>query len=296
MWFVYAILGNVLWSVSDVAASIIMNRFRKSSVMVAWFFSVLQLGFLAILYILLPIEHVWIGVFALSALCSYVASLAFFQLLQRVDVSVSSVAWVFLSVGLAFGGVFLFHESWTVLQSIGALLSICGALALALWHKRIERTRTLVLICLSGLLYVPPFLVQKSAFLSGISVSTVFFWMLLFFDVCAFCFPFLLPRYRSDIPSFLTSLHPVFVGLVLLWVLVSMAGFFVVQMAYLLGSASLVGIFENGQPFFLLLFAWLATLITPKYAPREILTAQTTGVKIATFLVVFTGLALLAIS
>lgn len=296
MWFVYAMIGNVLWSISDVTVSMIMNRIEKSSVMVAWLFSILQLLLLAVVYFLLPIEHTWIGIFALSAFGSYLGSLSFFTLLQYVDVSVSSVAWVFLSVGVAAGSVLLFGDTWSVYQAVGAVLSISGALGLALWHKRIERVKTLILICCSGLFFVPSFLVQKSAFLDGISVVSVFFWILLFYDIYAFTFPILLPSYRKKIKPFLVSIEPVLIGLVLLWVCMSMVSFFVVANAYKLGDASLVGIAENGQPFFLMLFAWIATQISPKYAPKEILTAQSTGVKIATFLIVFTGLGLLVIS
>ena len=122
---------------------------------------------------------------------------------------------------------------------------------------------------------------------------TVFFWQLLFFDIYAFLFPLFKGSYRKRIKPFLSSLHLWFVGAMLMWIFLSMIGYFVVAQAYFVGDASLVGIAENGQPFFLMLFAWIAALVVPKYAPKEIITAQRTGVKIVTFIVVFTGLWLL---
>jgi drug/metabolite transporter (DMT)-like permease len=295
MWFFFAMLGNVLWSISDVVVSMIINRIERSSVMVTWMFSFIQLVILGVLYVILPIEHIWVGVFALSAFSSYLATLSFLKLLQTVDVSVSSVAWVFLSIGVAVGGVFLFGDTWTALQGIGATMSVLGALSLALWHKRIDRLQTLILLFTTGILFVPTFLVQKSAYLEGISVISVMFWTLLFYDLYALCYPLLMPSRRKRIKPFLSSMQPIFIGMILIWVLLSMVSFWATTFAYKLGDASLVGITENGQPFFLILFAWIATKLSPKYAPKEILTSQSIGIKIVSFIVVFTGLGLLAI-
>lgn len=286
-------IGNVFWSIADVCMSMIMNRVHSSAVVVSWFLSVVQVIVLAALYLLLSLEPVWIWEFALSGLFAYIGALAFFRLLQYVDVSVSSVSWVFLSVGIAIGGVVLFGETLTVLQVCGALLSIGGALALALWHKRVERLETMVLLLASGLLYVPSFLIQKAALLEGHTPATVFFWPFLFFCLYAILFPFSCKRYRTQIRSIVKNVDPFFVVIVICWVLTATLGYFTITTAYSLGDAALVGITENGQPFFLMFFAWIATLLLPAYAPREIITAQTTRVKIVTFMVVFLGLGLL---
>lgn len=294
-WFFYIMLANAVWSIADVSMSMIMNRMHSSSIIVTWFLSVVQIVALLLLYAFLPVEITWMKAFAISGFFGYVGSLCFFKLLQRVDVSISSTAWVILSLGIAIGGMVLFGETWTPLQAIGAILSLSGATVLALWHKRVERLETFFYLFAAGLLYVPPFLISKSALLQGVSPVTAFFWPLLFFNVFAIILPVTTASYRSKIRELLQSLHWWFSGLIALWVVSCICGWFLVTKAYELGNASLVSIAENGQPFFLMFIAWIATLLVPKYAPREIITAQTTGVKTASFVIVFVGLALLAI-
>ncbi len=295
MWFLYVMIGNVLWSVSDVVGSMIMNRMERSSILVAWFFSILQFLLLGMLYFLLPIQPVWTVAFAVTGLCSYIASLLYMRLLQDVDVSISSISWVFLSLGIALGSVMLFGDRWTLLQALGAVLSVSGSLWLALWHKRVSRFATLILIIATGLFYVPSFLLQKAAYLHGVSVANVFFWQLLFFDSFAFIIPLIIPSHRKHILPFLGTVRPFFVVFIIAWVLMSMLAFIATTNAFMVGDASLVAIAENGQPFFIMLFAWIATFLSPKYAPKEILTAQTMPVKIVSFFIVFIGLTLLAI-
>jgi len=295
-WFALAMIGNVLWSISDVLASMIMNRSDRSPVLIAWLHSFMQLIALGLVYLFLPVEHIWVGLFALGAMFTYVASLGFFKLLQTVDVSVSSVTWVFLSLGIALGSTILFGETWTFLQAFGAILSVLGALSLGLWHKSVSRITTCALLCISGFLFTPGFLIQKSAFLDGVSLLTVFFWSGFFYDVYASIFPLLVPSYRKKIRPFLLHLQLIDWSMIFLWMCVGLLGYLVTASAYKAGDASLVGITENGQPFFLMFFAWIAVRLAPKYAPKEIVTAQTTAVKIVTFIVVFIGLSLLAFS
>lgn len=51
----------------------------------------------------------------------------------------------------------------------------------------------------------------------------------------------------------------------------------------------------SNQSFFVLLFAWLVCRLLPTYAPRELLTAQSVGVKVLSFVIAMLGLSLLAI-
>lgn len=294
MWFFYAMLGNVIWSISDVTVSIIMNKVERSPTAVGWVFCLVHICLLLLYYLVAPVETTWVFIFAFTAILSYVASLCFLVLVQEIDISVSSVSWVFMSLGVAAGGVLIFGDTWTIAQALGAALSVTGALLLALWHKRVDRLRTFLLILGSGLLYVPSFLVQKAAYIQGISVYTVFFWDLLFFDTYAFIVPLLHRNSRLKIRALLANFPRDLLSLVFIWVCMSMLAFFAVAKAYQVGDASLVGIAENGQPFFLMIFAAIATYIAPKYAPKELLSTQSVRIKTLSFCTVFIGLALLA--
>lgn len=61
-------------------------------------------------------------------------------------------------------------------------------------------------------------------------------------------------------------------------------------------SASLVSVVGNAQPFIVLFFAWLMVRIAPLSAPKELLTKQSVTVKIVSFTIVYSGLALIALA
>ena len=81
----------------------------------------------------------------------------------------------------------------------------------------------------------------------------------------------------------------------MLAMLSSFAGSYVMTLAYEEGLASLVSVVANIQPFLTIFFAYTLVMITPRFAPRELLTAQSVGVKLVSFVIVFAGLAMLAL-
>lgn len=295
MWFVYAMLANVLWSLTDVLMSCIVHRVHKDPIVLGFFLGCANLGFLTLLYLYRVPEVTHIGLLILGAVFAYLGMISFFTSLLHVDVSVSSVTWVFMSIGIAAGGMFLFGETWSGLQSLGAMLSICGIFMLSFWHKHVSLLRTCCILALPGLLFVPHFLINEYVLLSGVSSYTVFFWNICFYGVFTISVPVVIPRYRRIVTGFFTKARLPFYGLIVLRAVFTMMATYMVVKAYDTGYASLVGIAENGQPFFLMLFAWIATRIAPKYAPKELLTAQSVGIKIASFCIVFTGMGLLAL-
>ncbi|PIQ75684.1 hypothetical protein COU78_03055 [Candidatus Peregrinibacteria bacterium CG10_big_fil_rev_8_21_14_0_10_49_24] len=295
MWFAYIMIGNALWSIADVLMSMIVNRMDRSPVVIAWYSGVVEVTVLLLLYAFLPIETVWVGYFAVGALFAYVGMLLLFKLFSCVDVSVSSASWVFMSLGIAAGGMLFFNESWNMLQALGACTAIVGVLILSFWHKHVSLLYTCGLLAAVGFSYVPYFLIQKAALLSGVSVLTAFFWPILFQKLFAIAVPLALPFYRRQIRTISADVRFWFIGMLICWVCTALVGVYIVTKAYSVGDASLVGIAENGQPFFLIAFAWVATLFSPTYAPREILTSQSVSIKLFSFLIVFTGLTLLAV-
>lgn len=295
MWFVYAMLANVLWSFTDVLMSMIVHRVHKDPIVLGFFLGCADLLLLAVLavYQLPALGH--LPLLLLGSVFAYLGMLSFFTVLSYVDVSVSSAAWVFMSIGIALGGVVLFGEAWSALQSIGAILSVCGVLILTFWHKHISTMRTCVILAVPGFMFVPHFLINEYVLLSELSAYTVFFWNILFYGLFAVIAPILIPRHRKSIHQLSAKAHLPFCLLILFRAVITMVATYTVVLAYDTGYASLVGIAENGQPFFLMFFAWLATLFFPKYAPKELLTTQSIAVKVVSFIVVFTGLSLLVI-
>jgi len=64
--------------------------------------------------------------------------------------------------------------------------------------------------------------------------------------------------------------------------------------AYQIGPISLVNIVGSIQPFFAMLWAFLFWKISPRFAPKELLTVQSVQIKCIGFTVVIIGLLLLS--
>lgn len=295
MWFVYIMIGNVLWSISDVWASVFINRVHKNPFVVGWYLAVLDLIVLACATFIIDLDTAWAVYIGAAALLAFVGTMALYTVLSYVDASVSSVAWVFLSIGIAVGGFVFFGDSWSLYQSIGAVLSVGGVCLLSLWKLHVSSLSSYVLLALTGLLYVPYFLVSKAAFIAGVSPITILFWYMLFHALYGLVIPLTMKKVRRGIAELYTSTSVS----VLRWcfprTLITFLATYVVLLAYQSGDASLVGIAENGQPFFLIFFAWFASYLVPQYAPRELLTAQSVSIKLISFCIVFAGLSLLAV-
>lgn len=289
-------IGNVLWSISDVWASVIINRVHKNPIVISWFFGVIDLALLAALSVYSLPDLAWIGWLAFASLFAYLGMLAFFFSLSRVDVSVSSAAWVFMSIGIAIGGMIFFNETLSALQIVGVFMSIGGVLLLMFWHQHVSVFRTCLILGGAGFLYVPFFLIQEAVLLGGASPYDVFYLNAFFHSILTVGVPFLVPKYRCEVLQ-LASRLPLrrFFSLIVPRSILGLLASFCVILAYKTGYASLVSITQNGQPFFLVLFAWIATRITPKYAPKELLTTQSIGIKILSFCITFAGLSLLVI-
>ena len=73
------------------------------------------------------------------------------------------------------------------------------------------------------------------------------------------------------------------------------AGITLNTLAFHNGPLALAVIVTNIQPFIIILLSLLFYSLLPHKAPKELLTAQSLKVKLVSFLIVFTGLALLAL-
>ena len=294
MWLFYALLGDVLWSLSDVTNSVLVKHYEKDPIVLSWVQGMLDVAFFIVLSRFVDVHSAWVWPFALAGACTYLGFLTFFHVLHRVDVSVMNAAWAFLTLFMSIVGFVFFGEIWSVAQSLGVVLVLGGVLFLSYWHRHVSIPRTLLLLSLLGLLYVPIFATQKAALLQGESIVAVFFWPVFAEKFIAFVFPWIHRAHRAKIVSLRSRLSVPFLLLNVLATSCSITGYFVVAKAYALGLASLVTVTENTQPFFAIFFAWLLSHVVSFYAPRELLTAQSVRVKLVSFAVVFAGLALLA--
>jgi drug/metabolite transporter (DMT)-like permease len=296
MWLMLQLASVTLWAGVNVLDSILVHRYDKHPVNLMWYQSVFSVPALAVFAVTQNVHSSWMIALLLVGVIGYFGDLVFFRALDLIDVSITNIAWVILSIFLSVGGVFFLQESWTLQETIGAAAILVGILVLSLWHRHISSVKVFLLLPLLGLLYTPFYLVQKAALLSGEHILAVFFWSLIGRESCSFLIPWCVPAFRKRILTCDARHHVFFHVLNGIVIALFFGGTFSTAWAFAVGPISLVSIVGNVQPFIVLLFAWLLYHFAPSYAPRELLTAQSVQVKLVSFTVVFVGLALLAFS
>ena len=172
----------------------------------------------------------------------------------------------------------------------------CGILFLSLWQRNIGNVRSLFLLPLLASLYVPFYFLQDLALLRGHGLVSIVFWLLVGREVSSFIIGLLVPRLRRKIfvskARARVSFHVINAGVIVLFFLATS----LTALSFKLGPLSLVGVIGNVQPFFVLFFAWITLLLFPRFAAKELLSPYSVFVKVISFLLVFSGLALIALA
>ncbi len=295
MWFWLQLAAVFSWSLINVLDSMLVRRFTKDPFVLMWAQSCFSVPILWLLLLLVfDIPAGWVVIFLIVGLLGYVGDLLFLVILDRVDVSVSNVAWMILSVFLSLVGFWFFGETWSVSQTIGVTLVFTGVFMLSLWHRRLGGFTSFLLLALLAVLYMPFYSVQKAALLAGQGALAVSFWPILSRETSAFLFPLLYPSLRRRILTFLprsTRGFHVANGLV---IALFLSATVLATLAFAFAPLSIVAVVGNIQPFVVLLLGGVFATFLPSLAPRELFTKQVLQVKIASFAVAFIGLALLA--
>ena len=298
MWLFFALLAVSFWALDNVVSSILVKCYEKNEIVLSWTVGVLHLFFLFVLVIFfwpkLIIDPYWIVIFFLVGAFSYTGWILFYYVLKHVDVSVTNAAWAMLAIFVSIGGIVFFHETWSITQTVGIVLALSGVFILSYWHRHVSVRRTLFLLSILGLINALFFLVQKAALLSGINTFAVFLYPFATASIVAIIFP-VFTKHRSAVIKRCKNLNFWYLFLCSFIAIISTVGFYSMVKAYSLGPASIVVMAENIQPFIVIFFAFIATRLFPKYAPRELLTTQSVQVKLVSFCIVFVGLALLTV-
>lgn len=290
MWLLFILLSTVAWALVNVLNSILVHNYHKSPVMLSWIQSVLTIPILVFVSFHVVMNSSWTIILITVGMSGYVADLWFFHVAHRVDISVLNIAWSILALFLTIVGVFYFQESWTIYQSIGALLILVGTMLLILYHQHINFHHTLWLLVILAALYVPYYVVKKAAIDTGENAGTAFFWLLVGREVPSLLTP-LISKKTIPLAVRLIRENWLFPLKSLLIVACYLLAEYLGALAYQYGSLSLVSVVANTQPFVVISLAWLATAFWPGYAPKELLSRQSLSIKLLSFLLVFLGLA-----
>jgi drug/metabolite transporter (DMT)-like permease len=295
MWIFYAVTSAFFYGAVNILDSVLINKYEKSPVVYlcyAGFFMAIILGIFALFY---DVRTDWMLFLIASTTVGYIGDLFYFHTLKKVDVSVANACWAILAIFLSIGGFILFSEQWTLAQGAGALLILGGIFFLSYWHRHVSITRTVLMFSGAALFFAPAVLTQKAALLAGEDVITVAYWVVMGRNIPNIIVPLFRREWRRGVFALHTRVRLDFYIVMFTVIFLWFTGMYFSLKAFEVGFVSLVSIVGNVQPFFVILQAWLITLLLPRFAPRELLTAQSVQVKLVSFIVVFGGLSLLTL-
>lgn len=297
MWLFYVLLCTLGWALVNVLDSVLVHHYEKRPITLMWCQSMWSVPMLCVLAFFLPLEAptMWIAILLLMGVIGYCADLQFLHTLEHIDVSVANVGWSLLSILLALAGFLFFHESWHLLQSLGALLILSGVLLVSLYQRHVRFSHTVRLLLTLATLFAPIYIIKKAAVNAGIPPSTVFFWLLIARESIAFITPWFLRDARTSGFIALRS-GWTFSALNAVVIVAFLSAEYFGARAYQLGALSLVTIVSNIQPFIVMGMAWFFGFMWPEKLPKELLTKQSVQLKVTSFSIVFIGLALLIAS
>ncbi|MBI5156267.1 hypothetical protein HZA45_03275 [Candidatus Peregrinibacteria bacterium] len=296
MWIAFSLLAVVSYGTSNLIDSVLVRWYEKKPWMLQWGQGVFMLVLLFFCFFFGDIRSTWVLALMITGVIAYLGDAVFFTVVDDIDISVTNSAWAVVALLLSIAGFLFFHERWTLLQSLGALCIVSGIFFVSFWHAHISVPRTLLRFAGLALLYIPISVITKAGLLGGQSYLAIFFWATLGRQLCACVVPLLRPAQCRILLRSIRTLPAAFFMLSALSGVCAFAGMFLVVQAYRSGPLSLVSIIGSTQAFFVLMSAWLLSLVFPSFAAKELLSAQSVSIKIISFTIVFFGLALLALT
>ncbi len=294
MWFWYAILFAALWALCNVLDSMIVRRYAPHPFILMWIWGIFKLIPLSAIPFLLNISTPWALPLFLMGIVNFVAVVIYIRVIERIDISIANAAWAVEAIFLSLAGFLLFQESWTLLQTLGASCILLGMIFLSFWHKYISLRRTMLLLLILGVVFIPEEIIRKAALEQGQSVIAVLFWSVLGGATAALTIPWFRARFGRDLHAFYVQTDRGFYLAQIAVLLLFFTALFSTIRAYQIGPISLINIVGSTQPFFAMFWAFLLLRFLPNYVPKELLTFQSMRTKAIGFLIVIAGLTLLA--
>ena len=296
MWFPLTLLTAFLWAMINVGNSTLVKKYSKTPVLLLWVQTCFSMLFLLGIAITHSVSTPWAPVLFGCAIIAYAGDLFFFRVLDHLDVSVVNAAWAIEIIFISIAGFLLFGDFWTIREFVGAGLVLIGVLLLSFFNVHVSLLRTLFLLTSLAALYTPVFIAKKAAMVAGQPILPVVFWLILGRDLFSFLTPLFLPRYRRMFIHALPACTLSFFLISALVIFCFYAAEFAGARALAMGPVSLISVVGNVQPFFAILLSGLLVRFWPSLAPREFFSIRSTGIKMVSFLIVFLGLALIAVS
>lgn len=296
MWILWTLLAVFSWALLSVIDSLLVRHFEQRILVISWAQSMISVPMILCLGYFFPTENDWALFLLVMGSVSYIGDMIFWRILKITDVSSTNFVGVFITIIMSLTGILFFHETLYPLQVIGALIVLIGVIYLSVADHASLSREALLLMVLSAMVFSPFYLVQKWMLDHGQLFFSTFFWMILGREMSAITLTSFLPTSRRQSLESVPRQPFIFFFCNFASISLFLFAMYSMSRAYNVGQASLVSTLGNIQPFIAIALAWILSIVVPRHAPRELLTAFSLRAKIISFSLVFLGLALLGIS
>lgn len=300
-WLIISIVPPVIWAVGNHIDKYLLNRFFKNSSGA----SLMILTAFATLIVCIPIlifkgseinlslkQAIILASLGFASMCG---GIAYVLALQKDDPSVVIPLFQIIPVFNYFLGLIFLKEHLSTIQILGSLTIILGALSLTIEQEgekfklKKEVIYLMLITCVISAFYD---LIFKSVAIQSTLWGSIF-WTYIGYMIFGFLSLVFVKKWRDEIFKLYKESTGILIGLNLFNEIASIVAGMIFKYALLLMPIALVSVVSNGlQPFFVLIFGIIITLIWPTLA-HEKLGKRDLIPKIISIVIIFVGTFLL---
>jgi uncharacterized membrane protein len=295
-WFLLAMIGPALWSVSNHLDKYLIETFFKGRGVGALIIFSSIIGAFILPFILLIEPDVlnitpWLaGVNIFNGVLSILAILIYLYALQKDDASTVVPLFQVIPIFAFVLGYLFLGETLSAQQILGSVLVIAGSVALSL---DLEHTKPKLKYAVFFLMLLSSLLIAVCGLIFKTVALETTFWVSTFWDyiggiLIGLLFITCIPRYRVEFLKVLKVSKATAFGLNAFNEIINVVGVLTFRSALMLAPIALVWTVNGFQPFFVLLLGILLTVFFPKIGTESLLRRHLIQ-KIVAIVVMFIG-------
>jgi len=288
-WFIFAILGAIFWSGNVIFDKFVLTKRMQNPYIYNIYTMVLDVPFILIFF-LIPISFNTTGIF-LGIITGFILSFSNFvynKVLMREEASVVTLLLYTKPIFVISLAWLLLSEALSIQKYLGIVLLVASSLLIsyAKPKKKLFLYSTISLVLLVSFMWAIGNVISKYALFST-DYWSLLFWMLAG-QLISVPIWFLHPAVRNNFVKISKSVDKKIYAYITANEVIYNLGELSFFIAASLGFVSVVTAITGMVPFFVLLFALIISIFSPKIL-REVLDKKTVALKLIAVILIFVG-------
>jgi drug/metabolite transporter (DMT)-like permease len=288
-WFIFAILGAVFWSGNAIFDKFVLTNRMQNAYIYNIYTMVLDIPFILI-FLFIPISFGMTGVF-LGVITGFILSFSNFaynKVMMKEEASVVTLLLYTKPIFVILIAWLLLSESLTAPKYLGILLLLASSLLISYAKPK----KKLFLYSIVSLVLLISFMWAIGNVISKYALFSIDYWSLLFWTLVGQLITvpiwFLHPAVRNNFVKISKSVDKKIYAYITANEVIYNLGELSFFIAASLGFVSVVTAITGLVPFFVLLFALIISVFSPKIL-REVLDKKTITLKLIAVILIFVG-------